>query len=73
MISTQWLFCGFLTGMIIAVVFRPPVRKNPKIPTPNTDECFHTDSGCVKFTTTEVNCVKDTGLSLNTISDMYNK
>jgi hypothetical protein len=73
MISIDWLFYGFLTGMIIAVVFRPPVRKIPKTPTPETgNEAFYTDSGCVKFHATQVKC-DNTELSLNALSNMYNK
>jgi hypothetical protein len=72
MILAEWIFYGFLTGMIIAVVFRPPIRKVPKTPTPDSTETFYTDSGCVKFNATQVKC-DNNELSLNTLSNMYNK
>ena len=67
MFSFFWLFVGFLTGMIISVVFAPPMRIEPQLPTPNGNEVLHTKTGCVKFETTEVPC-ENTTTSLNFIA-----
>jgi len=69
MFSIFWLFAGFLTGLLIAVVFTPPLRNVPQLPTPYDIKPVHTDAGCVRFRTTEVPCVNAT--SLNFIASQH--
>jgi hypothetical protein len=70
MFSIFWLFVGFLTGLTISAVFTPPIRDIPQLPTPDSDRLLHTGTGCVKFTTTEVPCGKDS-TSLNFIASQH--
>jgi hypothetical protein len=70
MFSVFWLFSGFLVGLLIAVVFTPPLRTNPQVPTPHDDEIIHTETGCVKFKTREVPCTAQTS-SLNFIASQH--
>ena len=56
MIDFFWLFVGILTGLLITSVFIPPPRKINGLPMPNAENVFHTDVGCVKFITKEVEC-----------------
>jgi len=70
MFSIFWLFVGFLTGLIISAVFTPPIRDVMQVPIPNGYNLLHTGTGCVKFTTTEVPCGKDS-TSLNFIASQH--
>ena len=70
MISIQWLFVGFLVGLLIVAVFVPPARKLPELPTPGLDHSLHTGTGCVKFKATEVPCTKE-AVSLNFIASQH--
>lgn len=70
MFSVFWLFVGFLTGLTISAVFTPPTRDIPQVPTPDSNNLLHTGSGCVKFTTKEVPCGKDS-TSLNFIASQH--
>lgn len=63
MISLFWSFAGFIVGLLIAVTFIPPVRDSPQVPTPDGNETLYTKAGCVKFTSTEVPCVKPSSLN----------
>lgn len=69
MFSILWLFAGFLTGLLIAVVFTPPLRSVPGLPTPYDVKPMHTESGCVKFKTIKVPCANAT--SLNFIASQH--
>jgi hypothetical protein len=70
MFSIFWLFVGFLTGLTISAVFTPPLREIPQVPTPYSVNLLHTGTGCVKFTTNEVPCGKDS-TSLNFIASQH--
>ena len=70
MFSIFWLFVGFLVGLLVAVVFTPPIRNQPQVPTPHGDIPLHTGTGCVKFNTTEVPCSKGS-TSLNFIASQH--
>jgi hypothetical protein len=70
MFSVFWLFVGFLTGLTISAVFTPPTRDVPQVPTPDSDNLLHTGSGCVKFTSKEVPCEKES-TSLNFIASQH--
>jgi hypothetical protein len=65
-----WLFVGFLTGLLISVVFTPPLRSEPHLPTPHDQTVMHTGSGCVKFDTKEVPCT-ETKSSLNFVASQH--
>jgi hypothetical protein len=67
MINLFWLFVGVLTALLVVAVFIPPNHKQNEVPTPDDDSVFHTDSGCVKFKSTEVEC-SDDAKSLNFIT-----
>ena len=56
MFSVFWMFVGFLVGLLIASVFTPPLRNDPQLPTPDSNDALYTGKGCVKFSTTEVPC-----------------
>ena len=70
MFSVLWLFVGFLVGLLISVVFTPPLRNVPQLPTPNDGIPMHTGSGCVKFATKEVPCISQAS-SLNFIASQH--
>ena len=63
MISLFWAFAGFLVGLLISVIFAPPMREVHQVPTPELKSPLHTKTGCVKFKTTEVPCDKPTSLN----------
>ncbi len=67
MISLMWTFAGVIMGMLMAVVFIPPVRELPGVPTPDKSTAFFTKTGCVKFKAVEVPCSGDSK-SLNFIA-----
>lgn len=50
------MFIGLLVGLLVVSVFRPPPRKIPALPTPDDNEPFGTQTGCVKFKATETEC-----------------
>lgn len=56
MISFEWMFIGAVVGLLIVSVFRPPPRRIPSLPTPDDNEPFATQNGCVKFKATETEC-----------------
>lgn len=56
MISFEWMFIGALVGLLVVSVFRPPPRKLPALPTPDDNEPFMTQNGCVKFKASETEC-----------------
>jgi len=70
MISLLWLFVGTIVGMLIVAVFSPPPRDEKSVPTPESKQPFHTNTGCVKFKAVEVPCDgKQT--SLNLVAQQY--
>lgn len=70
MISIQWMFIGAIVGLLVVSVFRPPPRKLPALPTPDDDEPFMTQMGCVKFSATETECTPTaTSLASTNIND----
>jgi hypothetical protein len=59
MFSLFWIFAGFLVGLLVSVVFTPPLRNIPDLPTPDETDAMHTGAGCVKFVANEVPCTPD--------------
>lgn len=59
LIQLPWLVAGLLTGFVIGTVFIPPTRKSSGVPRPGDREVFHTDTGCVRFESTEVPCTSE--------------
>jgi hypothetical protein len=70
MISLTWMFIGAIIGLLVVSVFTPPNRKVPSLPTPNSDDVFYTESGCVKFKTQEVEC-GSSATSLNFVASQH--
>jgi hypothetical protein len=56
MLSLLWLFVGALVGLLIVSVFEPSARPEMKVPLPHDKSVMRTQTGCIKFTTTEVPC-----------------
>lgn len=56
MIDIFWMTIGVFVGLFVVSVFRPPPRKVPSLPTPDNNEPFFTQKGCVKFTAKEEEC-----------------
>ena len=67
MIELPWLAAGLIVGLLVSTVVIPPTRKEIKVPQPNDNSIFHTNTGCVRFAATEVPCVKDAD-SLNLLA-----
>uniref|UniRef100_A0A6C0AJL0 Uncharacterized protein n=1 Tax=viral metagenome TaxID=1070528 RepID=A0A6C0AJL0_9ZZZZ len=59
MLEVKWVIIGILTGLVIGCVFVPPTRKSIGVPSPGSKEVFHTDTGCVRFDSTEVPCTAE--------------
>jgi len=59
MLEVKWVIIGILTGLVIGCVFVPPTRKSTGVPSPGSKEVFHTDTGCVRFDSTEVPCTAE--------------
>lgn len=59
MLEVKWVIIGILAGLVIGCVFVPPTRKSAGVPTPGSNEIFHTDTGCVRFESTEVPCTAE--------------
>ncbi len=72
MIELRWLAAGLLFGLLASTVLIPPTRKQAKIPQPNDNSVYHTDTGCVRFTSVEVPCVQDAS-SLNLLASLSKK
>jgi hypothetical protein len=66
MILLLWVFIGFLVGLFVVAIFNPPFRKIPFIPTPNDNEIYNTNYGCVRILSEEIECSPD-AVSLNVI------
>ncbi len=69
MIDLRWLAGGLVFGMLIGTVLVPPTRKQMAVPSPSDTSIYHTDTGCVRFTSVEVPCVAETD-SLNVIASL---
>jgi hypothetical protein len=67
MLSVTWIFIGFVVGLLLVAVFSPPKRKDPRLPTPQDNSLFHTETGCVTFKTSEVDCTPE-ARSLNFVA-----
>ena len=72
MLELPWGVAGMITGLLIATVLIPPTRKTKHVPQPNDRSVFHTDTGCVRFTSIEVPCVEDAD-SLNLLASLHKK
>ncbi len=70
MISLKWLFIGAITGLLMVSVFTPPARNIPALPTPDNEEPFHTEHGCVKMIAEEVECMPS-ATSLNFLASQH--
>jgi hypothetical protein len=69
MIELRWLVAGLVFGLLIATVLVPPTRKKMSVPSPADRSVYHTDTGCVRFTSVEVPCVEGAD-SLNALADL---
>ena len=67
MIELPWLAAGLVIGLLMSTVVIPPTRKEIKVPQPNDNSVYHTETGCVRFTAVEVPCVMDAD-SLNLLA-----
>ena len=70
MLIPEWIFIGFLLGMLVVAVFEPPARKDFHLPTPHDNKPIYTGTGCVKFTAIEVACTPAAS-SLNFIASQH--
>lgn len=70
MISLFWLFIGAVVGLLMASVFTPPARNVPSLPTPDNEQPFRTESGCVKMIAEEVECMPS-ATSLNFLASEH--
>lgn len=65
MIQLRWLVAGIVFGLLIDAVIIPPTRAKRTLPQPNDSSVYHTDTGCVRFTSVEVPCsAEPTSLNL---------
>jgi hypothetical protein len=72
MLDLRWIAVGVITGLLLSTVVIPPERKTKTVPSPNDNSIYHTDTGCVRFTATEVPCVTDAD-SLNLLASNNGK
>ena len=72
MLQLPWIVGGVIIGMLISTVIVPPTRKVKRVPQPHDGGVYHTDTGCVRFDSTEVPCTKDTG-SFNLLASLGKK
>jgi hypothetical protein len=72
MLELQWISAGLIFGLLIATVLIPPTRKQVKVPQPNDNSIYHTDTGCVRFMSVEVPCVEGAD-SLNLLASLSKK
>lgn len=72
MIQLRWLVAGLILGLLISTVVIPPTRKKIMIPQPSDSSVYHTETGCVRFTSVEVPCVAEAD-SLNLLASVTKK
>ena len=60
MIQITWVVAGVIVGMLIACVMSPPPRKQVLVPQPHDATVYHTDTGCVRLRSSEVECSGET-------------
>jgi hypothetical protein len=70
MLYLLWIFTGMLVGLLLVSVFTPPNRKTLELPTPNSNNIFHTPTGCIRFRTQSVQC-SDSASSLNLLASQH--
>jgi hypothetical protein len=70
MLDLFWLMIGTITGMLLVSVFTPPNRNVPSLPTPDSEEVFKTAAGCVRFKSSEVECMPS-ATSLNFVASQH--
>lgn len=59
MLDLRWIVVGVILGLLLSTIVIPPARKTKSVPSPNDNGIYHTDTGCVRFTATEVPCVAE--------------
>lgn len=59
MIEIPWVVAGVILGLLLSTIVIPPNRKKKTVPQPHDSSVYHTDTGCVRFETTEVPCVQE--------------
>ncbi len=69
MIDLTWLFIGSLFGLLVISVFSS-TKSVREIPSPDESKVYQTDTGCVKFKTTNVHCTSDV-VSLNLLASQH--
>ena len=67
MLELPWIVVGLVVGLLLSTVVIPPTRKTKAVPSPHDGGIYHTDTGCVRFSATEVPCVAETD-SLNLLA-----
>jgi hypothetical protein len=72
MIEVRWLSAGVIFGLLVSTILIPPTRKQVRIPQPNDSSVYHTETGCVRFTSIEVPCVQEAD-SLNVLASLTKK
>jgi hypothetical protein len=72
MIELQWVVGGIIMGLLISTVLIPPTRKKATVPEPHDPNVYFTDSGCIRFVSTEVPCPAETE-SLNLLASLAKK
>jgi hypothetical protein len=72
MIELRWLSAGVIFGLLVSTILIPPTRKQVRIPQPNDPSVYHTETGCVRFTSVEVPCVQEAD-SLNVLASLTKK
>lgn len=72
MIELIWVVAGIIVGMLISTVLIPPTHKMPAVPQPHDADVYYTDTGCVRFETTEVACGEEAD-SLNALASLAKK
>jgi len=69
MIQLTWLVAGVIIGMLIACIMSPPPRKKVSVPQPHDPTVYHTDTGCVRLRSSEVEC-PETSDSFNLLASV---
>ncbi len=59
MIEPRWLFAGVIVGLLIGTISVPPTRKVKVLPQPYDETPYHTETGCVRFVSVEVQCTAE--------------
>jgi hypothetical protein len=59
MLELRWIVVGVIAGLLLSTVVIPPTRATKSVPSPHDTSIYHTDTGCVRFSSVEVPCVAE--------------